>query len=186
MKTQIPNKQLKLARRYATALSGLEGASVEGLNSVAETLANSPDLSEFLNNKLIKKEDKKDVVAQVFGTLSPGGETGSSLSQNIINLLNILVDNDKFNYFEAIKNEFDKIALVKNNIVNVEIISAIELDEFECNKITQKLEQKLSKKVRADYSVDAQIIAGLIIKIGDNIIDNSQRAKLNNLKKYLN
>lgn len=178
MKT--PNKQAKLAKRYANALLKLEEIAkapeiLAQLNSVNEILNSSAELKGFLENRLIKKEDKKDVIKQVL----------QGVSQNITSLLCLLVDGDKFNYFGAILNEFEKLTNLKNNIVNVEIISAIDLDETEKDKIKTKLENKLSKQVNANYSIDEEIIAGLIIRIEDNVIDNSHRAKLNNLKKHL-
>ncbi len=174
MKTQ---KQSKLAKRYATALSKLDGKdTLAQLNSINQILASSPDLKEFLLSKLIKKEDKKDVSKNVFST---------DVSQEVLNLLYILIDGDKFDHFGAISCEFEKIINDKNNIANARIISAVDLDDEDKTKIITKLEKKLSKKVQPSYFVDEKIIAGLVIKIGDDLIDNSHRTKLDNLKKYL-
>jgi len=174
MKTQ---KQSKLAKRYATALSKLEGKNtLAQLDSVAQILASSPDLEQFLLSKLIKKDDKKDVSISVFK---------KEVSQEILNLLHILIDGDKFDHFGAIKCEFEKIVNDKNNIVNARIVSAVDLDDEDKTKIIVKLEKKLSKKVQPSYFVDEKIIAGLVIKIGDDLIDNSHRTKLDNLKKHL-
>lgn len=177
MNKTIPNKQLKLAKRYSSALLKLENVQeiFSELNSIAQILTTSPDLIQFLENKIITKEDKKSVINQIMADFSP----------NVVNFLNLLIDGDKFNYFNSILIQFEKMIDEKNGIKNVQIISAINLEDDYREKITQKLEEKLSKKIKAEYFVDEKILAGLIIKIEDCVIDASHRAKLNNLEKHL-
>lgn len=177
MNKTIPNKQLKLAKRYSSALLKLENVQeiFSELNSIAQILSSSPDLVQFLENKIITKEDKKSVLNQVM----------LNFSSDVTSFLNILIDVDKFNYFNSILIQLEKMIDEKNGIKNVQIISAISLEDDYREKIIQKLEEKLSKKVKAEYSVDEKILAGLIIKIEDSVIDASHRAKLDNLKKHL-
>ena len=180
---KILSKQLKLAKRYATALFKLgtqEGNYNELLSSLdfaSQIFESSLELEGFLLSKTIKKEDKKGILNAVF--------KGDSLHVYALNLLCILVEEHKFEYFAAIKQALEKMVNEQNNVAIAQITSAIDLDDEDKNKIITKLETKLSKKVSASYVVDEKIIAGLVIKIDDNLIDNSHRTKLNNLKKHL-
>ncbi len=180
---KILSKQLKLAKRYATALFklGTEEKNYDellsGLNFANEIFENSSELEEFLLSKTVKKEDKKGILNTIF--------KGKSLHEYVLNLLCILVEEHKFDHFAAIKQSFEKMVNEQNNVAVAQIISAVNLDDDDKNKIITKLETKLSKKINASYVVDEKIIAGLVIKIGDNLIDNSHRTKLDNLKKHL-
>ncbi|MCD7740132.1 MAG: F0F1 ATP synthase subunit delta, partial [Candidatus Gastranaerophilales bacterium] len=72
-----------------------------------------------------------------------------------------------------------------NNIVKPVVISAIELEESQKNKIIEKLEYKLTKKVIPQYQVNPDIIGGLIFKIDDKTIDCSIKTKFDNMKQQL-
>lgn len=173
----IINKQLKLAKRYATALLKLDNYHeiLKELEEFSKVLSGSHDLVHFLENKIITKEDKKDVLNQVLKGNSP----------NVINFLSIIIDGDKFDHFHSILHQFEHMVSEKSGALGVQIISAIELDNDDKEKIIQKLEKKLSKKIKPHYLTDSKILAGLIIKIGDKVIDTSQRGKIDNLKKHL-
>jgi len=180
---KILSKQLKLAKRYATALFklGAEGKNYDeilsGLNFANEIFESSAELEGFLLNKTTKKEDKKDILKTVFKK--------GSLNEYVLNLLCILVEEHKFDHFAAIKQSFEIMVNDEKGIAIAQIISAVDLDDDDKNKIITKLETKLSKKINATYLVDEKIIASLVIKIGDNLVDNSHRTKLDNLKKHL-
>lgn len=180
---KILSKQLKLAKRYATALFklGMEEKNYDellsSLNFASEIFESSPELEGFLLSKITKKEDKRSILNTIF--------KGKSLHIYVLNMLSILADEHKFDYFAAIKQSFEKMVNEENNVAVAQIVSAIDLDEDDKNKIIAKLEAKLSKTINASYVIDEKIIAGLVIKIGDNLIDNSHRTRLDNLKKHL-
>jgi len=180
---KILSKQLKLAKRYATALFKLckeeknYDELVSSLDFASGVFESSLELEGFLLSKTVKKEDKKDILNTIF--------KGKSLHPYVLNLLCILVEEHKFDHFAAIKQSFEIMVNEENNIAIAQIISAVDLDNDDKKKIITKLETKLSKTINASYVVDEKIIAGLVIKIGDNLIDNSHRTKLDNLKKHL-
>ena len=95
----------------------------------------------------------------------------------------------------AEKNRFDLIYdIIKiygslldeiNGIARVEVISAVELNDMEQGDIQAKLASKLKKQIVIKYKIDRSIIAGLVIKMGDDIIDMSIARKLENYKMAL-
>lgn len=178
----IDVKQIRIAKRYADALvesakdSNLLQKVFDDLKLVESTLTTSTELKEFLEKPVISHDDKKDVIAQVFK---------NSVSEATLNFLLLLVDNNRFNLFEATVVEYSDRLDEINNIVKVKVVSAVDLNEDMKNKLIQKLEQKVSKKVVADYVLKPEIIAGLVIEINDKTIDTSLKTKLNNMKKQL-
>lgn len=171
----VNSKQIKIARRYALALSSISLNLLDELGGVLETLNTSSDLNEFLLNPVITISDKKDVLQKVF----------NDLSDNVKNLLFVLVEKNRFAYFESIVAEYSFIIDEKNNIKRVEIVSAVELFEDEKNRLIDKLQRKMSCEVKAQYSIDESILAGLIVKIGDKVIDNSLKTRFEGLKRQL-
>ena len=178
----IDVKHLKIARRYADALietakfeNNLQGVYDE-LVVVQDILSSSNDLSDFLINPVINDNDKKDVLEKVFR---------NSVGNIVYNFLNLLVDNARFDLFECVVIEYLSKLDQINNIIKVDVLSAVELDEHMKSKIIEKLEYKTSKKVIANYDINSEIIAGLVVKVNDKTIDTSLKTKLNAIKRQL-
>ncbi len=172
----VNSKQLKIAKRYALALSEFDDTNLEAeLNSVMDILTTSGDLNDFLQNPIITITDKKDVLNTVF----------SDFSVNLKNFLFVLVEKNRFSYLKSIVEEYCSILDIKNNVKRVEIVSAVELYDDEKYRLIDKLQRKLSCVVKAQYTIDENIIAGLVIKIGDKVIDNSLKTRFSGLKKQL-
>lgn len=173
----VNSKQIKIAKRYALALSSLTNNNelLQELETVATTLNDSKDLHNFLLNPIITISDKKEILSKVF----------SDFSENLKNFLNILVEKNRFEYFNSILEELKSIIDESNNVKRVEIISAVDLYEEEKSRLIDTLQRKLNSTVSAQYSIDESILAGLIIKIGDKVIDNSLKTRFVGLKKQL-
>ena len=78
-----------------------------------------------------------------------------------------------------------KILDEMNNTVRIEIVSALELSENRKVQIQNKLKEKLNKNISTNYNIDNSIIAGLVYKIGDDVLDTSFQHKLEMLKDEL-
>ena len=102
-----------------------------------------------------------------------------------MDFMKILIEKKRFKEFSQIYRAYiDKLNEIYN-IQPVTIISAIELSEKDKLQVIQKLENKLQKTVKPDWELDNDIIAGLVIKIDDNVIDMSIKNRLAKLKKDL-
>lgn len=175
--TSFNPKQTKIAKRYASALCAFDARNsiFDELKDVASVLSNSEDLGKFLVNPIVTTEDKKEIIGKVF----------ADLSENTKNFLFVLADKNRMAYFNSILEQFGLELDEINNVKRVEVISAVELTEDEKFRIKDKLQRKLSCDVVPLYSLDAAIIAGLVIKIGDKVIDNSLKSRFDGLKKQL-
>lgn len=170
------NKQHKLAKRYALALYKLRDKHIlEDLNEAHLAFVQTPELLDFMTNKIVSVDDKKQVIYQVF----------RDFSLNTYNFFMELIDAKKFDYFCSIVYEFNLINDVKRNILRAEVVSSVELEEVQKIILKSKLEKKFAKDFEIEYCLDSSIISGLLIKIGDTLIDLTAKSKLKNLKKQL-
>lgn len=176
-------KNIVIADRYADALVKIaqDGKLTfekihTDLNTVKEILTQSKDLSEFLANPIMSAESKKEVIDKVFSN-----ETDAL----IVNFLKVLVDKNRFEAFDEVLDSYNKYLDEINNISRIEVTSAVKMSEDSENRLKIKLEEKLKKNVVLDLNINPDIIAGLIIKIGDNVVDMSMKHKLQDLSKSI-
>lgn len=176
------NKLILVSKRYCDALFALAKDDNEldtfscDLNSINETFKENKELLDMLEHPTISRTDKKDILNAVFD---------GHVSQNVLNFLNLLIDRNRMFAFGAIVHLFNEKFNEKCNIMRVEVTSAIELDDETRNKLIKKLEAMYQKNICLEVETNAEIIAGLILKIGDNIIDGSIKTKLEKMKRQL-
>ena len=103
----------------------------------------------------------------------------------VYNFLIALNLKKRVNIIGEIAQEFQKELERQNNVVRVNVTSAIDLNDDRKNDIRNRIADKLKKDVIIDWTVDNSIIAGLVFNINETIIDNSIRHKLDNLSKKI-
>lgn len=171
------------AKNYANALIGVVEDKKSTFDEISNDFENvrqilnmSPELREILNNPTIALDIKIDIATDVFK---------NEVSTTMMDFMKILIEKKRFKEFSQIYRAYiDKLNEIYN-IQPVTIISAIELSEKDKLQVIQKLENKLQKTVKPDWELDNDIIAGLVIKIDDNVIDMSIKNRLAKLKKDL-
>lgn len=103
----------------------------------------------------------------------------------VYNFLIALNLKKRVNIIGEIAKEFQKEFEEENNVVRVGVTSAIDLSDDRKNDIRNRIANKLKKNVVVNWTVDNNIIAGLVFNINETIIDNSIRHKLDNLSKKI-
>ncbi len=177
------NKFLVVSKRYAQALIELQNAGVissdeilNDLKTISDTLKTSQDLNEVLSNPVVGIDDKKDIVETVFA---------DKISATVKNFVKVLIDKNRFSAFKYIVFAYEKELDLIKGVERVEVVSAVEMKQEAKERLQRKLEEKLKKSVIINFEQDAEIIAGLIIRIGDSVIDNSLKHKIDNLSKEI-
>ena len=173
-----------VSKKWAKALMELasedENLSKEevlsDLRNVAETINNSAELSNVINNPSISTEEKQIVICKLFQ------ERVKPIVYNFLFVLNL---KKRLNIIDEIAEEFEKELEELKNIVRVDITSAIDLSEEKKMNIRNRVAEKLKKDVKVSWGVDEDIIAGLIFNINDTVVDNSIRHKLDNLSNLI-
>lgn len=170
-----------IAKRYADALIDLvRDKDVQNINSqlksIKDSLKESSELSDFMSNPVISADDKKEVISKLLT---------NKVDNLLINFIKLLIEKDRFSTFEDISEIFDAEVDKINNIKRVNVISAIEMNDELKTQLKEKLSYKLNKNVELATEVNPQIIAGLVIKIDDNVIDLSLEHKFEEMKKEM-
>ena len=181
----VKDKNCELvAKKWAVALMELaqedENISkddiLDDLKEISETINSSEELQNVINNPSISTEEKQIVLSKLFqNNIMP-------IVYNFVFALNL---RKRTAIIDEITQEFEKELDRVKNITHVNVTSAIELAEERRVEIRNKIAEKLNKNVVVDWGVDSEIIAGLIFKIDELIIDNSIRHKLEDLSKEI-
>lgn len=182
MTTSIEQISLS-AKNYSKALVEMVRDNVisfedlsKDLATVSEILETSQDLRLTLENPTVSEEVKSQIIEEVFK---------NEVHPQVVSFLKVLIDKNRFSEFSQIKADYEIKLDDVNKIQAVEITSAVELSEDYRERILQKLGEKLQKNIRPNWKVDENIIAGLIYRINDNVIDTSIKSKLDKLNKNL-
>lgn len=176
------NKLIPLAKRYSEALTEVAKNKNEldtvwaDLQTVEESMTSVKEMANFLSHPVIPVFEKKDMVKSVFE---------GKINNDVLNLLYILLEKNKIHLLSTILYCFEESMDEAKNILKVGVVSAAEIDEDLKHKLQEKLENKLNKSVKFDFETKPEIIAGVVLKIQDKVIDGSMAAKLEGFKKAL-
>nr|WP_086937716.1 F0F1 ATP synthase subunit delta [Thaumasiovibrio occultus] len=110
------------------------------------------------------------------------GEQLDELGQNLIQ---VMAENKRLLALPAVLSQFLTLKADFEKTLEATVISAVELDAQQIADIEAKLEQRLARKVKLNCSVDNSLIAGIVIRAGDLVIDNSARGRLARLNDAL-
>ncbi len=173
----------EILKRYAQALlSVAQGGNVleaveQDINSLLEALKGSEELREFLNSPIYDASAKKAVLNQVLG---------DGVNPYTRNFLLVLVDRRRIMLLEGICKEFQALVRKLNQTVLADVISVKELSEDQKNVIKQKVAALTGARlVELETRLDPELIGGVIIKIGSQVIDASLRGQLRRISLRL-
>ena len=175
-------KNIKIAKKYANALilsaieKNIEDKVYTDIVFVFETIKTNNELSSFLYNPVVTFNDKKEVITRLFSVHT------DKISLDFILLL---VEKGRLNVLEELISQYLELNNKHKNIIKPQIISAVELNQDQKEKVIHKLQMKLSKTIIPEYIIKPEIIGGLIVEIGDKTIDCSIQTKFENMKKRL-
>lgn len=168
-----------MAQGYSAALYEIacdENKSAEYKRELAEvesTLHAYPDLLLVLNHPKIEKAEKKAMLEKIFQ---------DNISHTLLNFLKLLLDKSRFRSIFDIIHAFTSLYNDEHGIEIAHVTSAKELSSEEVEEVKQMLEKKLNKHVELVMRVDASLLAGLRVKINDEVIDNTAKSRLTRLK----
>ena len=172
---------IRSAIRYAKAI--LEIANSKGVSSevsadmtlIAKTITGNLELTHFIQNPLIKTETKKNVVLEVFASVNPVTQS----------LFHLLLENKRFEILAAIAVEYNNLFDVMNGVEVAKVTTAFPMDAALEAKVLAKIATFSDKKVTIENTVDASIIGGFILRIGDKQYNASVANRLHVLKREL-
>ena len=167
-------------RRYADAAFeiGLRDGTVEvwrrELDAAAEIAADET-VHAVLANPAIPLEKRLDVAQRVF----------ANLSQPVRNLILLLVRRGRIEQLPRVAAEFARRDDERNGLTHAIATSAVPLGPDEVRAITARLEQLTGARVALETNVEPAILGGVVVRIGDRLIDGSVRGRLERLRNQL-
>lgn len=106
---------------------------------------------------------------------------GDTAGQNGVNFLKLLADNGRMAWLPEIAAEYELLRAEAENIVDVQLTSAVELDAGQRDSFAASLRKRLGRDVRLHCDTDAKLLGGAIIRAGDLVIDGSLFGRLERL-----
>lgn len=169
----------EIARVYANALFGVakeEGSLDEvrdQLGEFADALAESRDLQVFLFSPYFSSGEKRDGIAKAIS----GGNT------ELVNFLELLAEKHRMPAIFRIRRRFDELWAAENRHLEVRLTAAVPLDEGVVERVGDEIKRKTNMEIDLSSEVDPDIIGGLVLRVGNMVLDASLRAKLDRLRK---
>jgi F-type H+-transporting ATPase subunit delta len=113
------------------------------------------------------------------------GVCGEQLDGAGRNFVQVLEHNNRLALLPEIRAMFEQLRLTHEGVLEAQIHSAFAMDDAQVAQVVKKLESKYQRKVRAEVSVDAKLIGGIKIVVGDKVVDATVRGKLDAMSAAL-
>jgi len=171
-----------VAKAYAEAL--MEAAAELGqmdevrrdLGLIADTLAENPDFKVLFESPSLGEMQKKSAMEAVFA---------GNVSKDVLNFIKVLIDKGRESELKDIRKLFDTMVDEREGLVKGRVRTSVEMTEQQMQILEEKLSKLAGMKVSLANVVDDTIIGGVVLEIGDKMIDGSVRKKLAQIKEDL-
>jgi F-type H+-transporting ATPase subunit delta len=173
----------KVSKRYAKALLSLgkeDGKYLkygEDLHDFSSFYAQNEEFALAVSNPIFSLEDRKRILNFVLGK--------SLYSGTVKNFLNLLLDKNRISAVSGICSYFEKLTDEVANIARAEVVTPGPLNEEAKKRLEKVLETLTSRQVRMATREDKALIGGIVVKIGDLVLDGSVKAQLMGFKESL-
>jgi F-type H+-transporting ATPase subunit delta len=145
------------------------------LAQVADAVSENRDLQVFFFSPYFSTDEKTE---QLAGLLEGADET-------VVNFLTLLVEKHRMPALFRIRNRYERLWQEENKVLPVQITSAVELDEKTVSSIGDRIGEKTGRTIELRSAVDPDILGGLVLQVGNNVLDASIRNRLENLRKQV-
>ena len=172
-----------LAGRYASALFDLarEERQIEAvgrsLDLLAQALVDSRDFAELVSSPLVDREEAAKAFAAV------GDHLG--LDSITKNFLGVLAKNGRKNQLQPVIRAFRRLSAEHRGETTAEVVTAHPLKDDQLTALKQQLRTRAGREVAIETRIDPEILGGIVIKMGSQMIDASIRTKLNRLAEAM-
>lgn len=172
-----------IARPYAEALfksgGGVDLSSWKGqLDSVA-SLAADPQLRQFADSPKVAAIQVFDLIAGI------ALQKGLHLDQRVANLLQAVIENGRLAALPEIAAQFSALVNAQSGSSDATVYSAFPIDDAALADVMGSLEKRFGRKLKAHVEVDPELIGGIRVVVGDEVLDTSVKARLEQMKVAL-
>jgi F-type H+-transporting ATPase subunit delta len=167
------------ARVYAEALfdvgrsKGTLDTLQQQLGQFADAVDRNRELQVFFFSPYLSTAEKQEGIEKAVTGAEP----------ELVNFLELLVDKHRMTEVFRIRREFDQLWKQENRRIDVTVTSAVALDPAVVEKIGQEVERQTGEKVDLSSTVDGDILGGIVLQVGNMVLDASIRSRLEKLRK---
>lgn len=168
-------------KRYADALldvcfeEGCQDEAYSDFKMLYEQMKADKEFERLVCESVLSSEEKKELFEKVL----------PECNAYFMNFLKTLADRGRENELLDIFFEFERGYKEKNNILEAEAVTAVKMTAEQMQKVTAELSEKYGKTVMLKTSVDPSILGGMVLYIGNEMLDASIKARFEGLKKQL-
>jgi F-type H+-transporting ATPase subunit delta len=149
----------------------------EDVNALLGLLADSEDLRQFIDNPMLKPDLKKAALRQIFS---------DQVHPYTLNFLMLLVDRGRILFLEGICKQYQALLRQLRNAVLADVTAAVELNDDQKQQIRERVQALTgAQAVELETTVDPDLLGGVIIKVGSQVIDASLRGQLRRISTRL-
>lgn len=172
----------EVAKRYAAGLFQLAVEKnmldliASEMQAIGEVCEKDRTLLNFLAAPQIRDQDKEEVIKAVFS---------KKVSDPVNELLDLVVRKRRSQYIVEISEAFQDLVLENRGIIKTRVVAAVPVTDKEVSELKSRLEKKTGKKVLMTIKIDPKILGGMIVHLGNQVIDKSIRYQLRLLRDRL-
>ena len=171
-----------IARPYAEALfkaAGAEGTRLKEQMASLASLAADADLRAYADNPNIAAVQVFDLIAGV------ALQKGLAFDTKLVNLLRTVLDNGRLAALPEIASQFNALVNAQSGVSDALIESAFPLSDSQVAETLRVLEKRFARKLKPSVQVAPELIGGIRVVVGDEVLDTSVRARLEQMKAAL-
>jgi F-type H+-transporting ATPase subunit delta len=171
----------EIARVYAEALFEVAKEKDkldrihDELNQFAEAMAEDRDLQVFFFSPYFSTKEKEDALDRAI----------SGADESFVNFLKLLIENHRMPLILRVRRGYEALWEEANKLIPVSVTSAIELDKKTVKELGDRIEEQTGRRVELTADVDPDILGGIVVRVGDSILDASIRNRLDQLRKQV-
>jgi F-type H+-transporting ATPase subunit delta len=145
------------------------------LGQFADELDENRDLQVFFFSPYFSSQEKKDGISKMI----------EGADENFVRFLELLAERHRMPAVFRIRRVFDGLYAEERKLLPVTVTSAVELDKDTVKEIGRKIEEQTGRKVELSAKVDPEVLGGLVMRVGNVVMDATIRARLERLRKQV-
>ena len=145
------------------------------LGEFVDALGSSRELQVFFFSPYFSTQEKEDGLERAVSDTDPA----------VLNFLKLLIEKHRMPVVFRIRAEFDRLWEEENKLLPVEITSAIELDKDIVKQLGDRISEQTGRKVELSSRVEPDILGGIVVQVGNSVLDASVRNRLEQLRRQV-
>src|SRR3954464_3420491 len=145
------------------------------LGEFVDALNDNRDLQVFFFSPYFSAQEKKEGIDQAV----------EDADERFLHFLELLAERHRLPAIFRIRREFDDMWAEENRLLPVSVTSAVKLDEGTVNEIGKRIEGQTGRTIEPSSTVDPGIVGGLVLQVGNMVLDASLKARLERLRKQV-